>query len=120
MQRQRTIFLAGIVGFLAVLCIAALIGVAGSSRPQTTADGGMTLFVAPNIVPCGNEPRACLLVRHRPDLPWVTYQGQIEGFTYEPGFLYEIHVALVGAHPMLDNPQARVRLIRVVNKTPQP
>jgi hypothetical protein len=121
MARQRTLFLAGACGLLAIFCIAAAIGISGANRTPTGEDAGRRIFVAPTTVQCGREPQTCLLVRHREELPWVTYQGHIEGFTYEPGYHYELIVDLDGGlHPIIDDPQSRVHLIRVVSKTPAP
>ena len=52
-----------------------------------------TLQVAPSRAVCtGVGPQLCLQVRETSSAPWTNLYGEIVGFNYEPGFLYEIRI----------------------------
>jgi heat shock protein HslJ len=76
------------------------------------------LTVAPDPVPCADgTPGACLRVTDASGDAWITHLDEIEGFTYEPGFAYEL---LVEAPSEVEQIEAatppRLRLIRVLSK----
>jgi heat shock protein HslJ len=95
--------------------LALLLGLAACS-----ATSGMekTLFVAPERKPCtGVAPMECLQVRSAADQPWQYFYSQIEGFTHEPGFDYELRVREEKvANPPADGSSVRWTLVRVVSK----
>jgi heat shock protein HslJ len=76
------------------------------------------LTVAPDPVPCADgTPGACLRVTDVSGDAWITHVDEIEGFTYEPGFAYEL---LVEEASEVERVEAaappRLRLIRVLSK----
>ncbi|MEJ7735605.1 MAG: DUF4377 domain-containing protein [Polyangiaceae bacterium] len=82
------------------------------------ASAGTTLFVAEALVDCqGEGPMKCMRVRAADDQPWSLHYDRIEGFTYEPGFVYELRVERRDvAKPAADAPSSRLRLLEVVSK----
>jgi heat shock protein HslJ len=81
-----------------------------------------TLQVAPSRMECtGVAPDMCLQVRESSSAPWTLLHGAIEGFRYEPGFLYEIRIREEAvANPPADASSIRRILVSVVSKTPAP
>jgi heat shock protein HslJ len=60
----------------------------------------------------------CMQVKNAPEGEWEFFYDQIEGFTYEPGFEYELRVNKVEvANPPADGSSLRYELVAVVNKT---
>jgi hypothetical protein len=52
-----------------------------------------TLFVGPELVECvGVAPQQCMQVKEDADGEYGLFYNQIEGFTFEPGFEYELSV----------------------------
>jgi hypothetical protein len=80
----------------------------------------LVLEVAASRAPCvAVGPRECLQVRERADAPWQLFYGDIEGFTYEPGWWYVLRVARRSVpNPPADGSSVAYRLVRVVAKTP--
>lgn len=81
-----------------------------------------TLFVASDRVPCtGVAPMQCLQVREASDGPWQYFYSEIEGFTHEPGFAYELRVREERvSDPPADGSSLRWSLLKVVSKAPVP
>ncbi|HAC64347.1 MAG TPA: hypothetical protein DCF68_12600 [Cyanothece sp. UBA12306] len=53
-----------------------------------------TLYVGPKTVDCtGVAPQQCLQIQEKPDDQWRLFYESIEGFNYEPGYLYELKVS---------------------------
>lgn len=79
-----------------------------------------TLFVGPNLVDCvGVAPQQCMLVRENPEDDWKYFYDQIEGFTYEEGYLHELKVAEeTVANPAADSSALRYKLVEVVSQAP--
>jgi heat shock protein HslJ len=76
------------------------------------------LTIAPDPVPCADgTPGACLRVTDAEGDSWITHLDEIEGFTYEPGFAYEL---LVEEPSQVAEMEAatppRLRLIQVLSK----
>ena len=102
-----------------------LVGLVACSRNtappvEAAAPAGIekTLFIAPERKPCtGVAPMECLQVRESPDLAWQYFYSEIEGFTFEPGFDYELRVREEKvANPPADGSSLRWTLVRVVSK----
>lgn len=87
---------------------------------EAAASAGIekTLFIAPERKPCtGVAPMECLQVRESPDRPWQYFYSEIEGFTFEPGFDYELRVREEKvANPPADGSSLRWTLVKVVSK----
>ena len=76
------------------------------------------LTIAPDPVPCADgTPGACLRVTDALGDSWITHLDEIEGFTYEPGFAYEL---LVEEPSQVAEMEAatppRLKLIQVLSK----
>ena len=95
---------------------------APTEEPETAAPVEKSLFVCPEKAECvGVAPQECFLVKEDPDDEWQYFYDQIEGFEWEPGYTYELRVAV---HPV-ENPPAdgsslRYELIEVVDKAATP
>jgi heat shock protein HslJ len=76
------------------------------------------LTIAPDPVPCGDgTPGSCLSVTDANGDQWITGQNEIEGFTYQPGFRYELLVEEASADTEMEDPTPpRLRLIEVVSR----
>lgn len=80
----------------------------------------ITLYIGPELVPCeGEGPMECYQVKESPDAEWGLFYDQIEGFNWEPGFVYELRVRV----SPVDNPPAggsslRYELVEEVSKQP--
>jgi hypothetical protein len=63
-----------------------------------------TWMVGPERKPCsGVAPMECLQIKKNPsDTAWQYFYDDIEGFTYEPGFVYTLEVS----SEKVDNPPA--------------
>jgi len=77
-----------------------------------------TLFIGPALAPCqGEAPQQCLQVREKESLPYRNLYSGIEGFDYEPSYVYELRVqATAVPHPPADSSAVRYRLLEVVSK----
>jgi hypothetical protein len=111
----------------AVWAAAAVLGLSacsGTPAPTTVAPAPpgieKTLFVAPDRKPCsGVAPMECLQVRTASELPWQYFYSEIEGFTHEPGYAYELRVLeQTVPNPPADGSSLRWRLVKVVSRTP--
>lgn len=91
--------------------------VAAETTPMTTEK---TLYVGPELVDCtGVAPQQCMQVRETPDGEWLLFYDQIEGFTYEPGFEYELVVSVQQVpNPPADASSLKYTLVEEVSKTP--
>ncbi|MEJ2003809.1 MAG: DUF4377 domain-containing protein [Cyclobacteriaceae bacterium] len=58
-----------------------------------TGETETILWINSERVPCvGVAPRECLQVKRSEDGDWENFYARIEGFNFEPGFLYKIRV----------------------------
>jgi hypothetical protein len=111
----------------AVWVAAAVLGLSacsGTTAPTIVAPAPTgiekTLFVAPERKPCtGVGPMQCLQVRAAPELPWQYFYSEIEGFTHEAGYAYELRVLEQKVDdPPADGSSLRWRLVKVISRTP--
>lgn len=81
-----------------------------------------TLQVAPSRVECtGVAPQLCLQVRESAGAPWTLLYEAIDGFDYEPGYLYEIRIKEEAvAHPPADGSAIRRSLVAILSRTSVP
>lgn len=79
-----------------------------------------TLFIGPELVECtGVAPQQCMQVREDPNADYQLFYSSIEGFTFEPGYEYELLVRVdTVANPPADGSSLKYTLIEVVNQTP--
>lgn len=76
------------------------------------------LTVAPDPVPCADgTPGSCMAVTDADGDSWVTGQNEIAGFTYQPGFRYELLVEESSEHSEYEEQTApQLRLLQVVSR----
>jgi heat shock protein HslJ len=76
------------------------------------------LTVAPEPVPCADgTPGACLRVTDALGDTWITHLDEIAGFTYEPGFAYELLVEEASEVAEIESPSPpRLRLVSILSK----
>ena len=104
------------------LVLAGIVACSRDTAPpvEAAASAGIekTLFIAPERKPCtGVGPMECLQVREAADRPWQYFYSEIEGFSYEPGFDYELRVREEKvANPPADGSSLRWTLVKVVSK----
>ncbi|MBR8209832.1 DUF4377 domain-containing protein [Burkholderia cenocepacia] len=86
---------------------------AADAKPVTK-----TVYVAPQSARCtGVAPMECLQVRSSPSEPWSLWYAGIEGFAYQPGYLYTLEVDEYRvAQPPADGSSIRWVLKRVVER----
>lgn len=102
------------------IAVGLLSGLLWAGCGDPTGPEELTLFVAPEALPCfGVAPRDCLQVREEPEAMWENFFDAIEGFTFEPGFFYELRVRRLPVDPVpADGSSFRYVLIEIVSKTP--
>lgn len=99
-----------------LLLSTALLLSACQSAPAPTA--GETLYVNSQLVHCvGVGPMQCMQVRSQPGESWSLFYQQIEGFSFEPGFRYQLEVSKERlTNVPADAPSLRYQLIKVISK----
>ncbi|MEV0332784.1 DUF4377 domain-containing protein [Nocardia sp. NPDC050717] len=101
---------------------AAGLGLAGcaTDTPADATDDTVRMYVAPEQADCvGVAPMRCLQVRYTPEEQWQLFYDSITGFTYEPGYLYELTVRVTPVeNPPADHSSQRYDLVTVDAKTP--
>jgi hypothetical protein len=82
----------------------------------------VTLHVGPQTAECvGMEVRQCLVVKERPNNEWGFFFASIQGFDFEPGYLYVLQVRRRSIrNPPQDSSSHEYHLLRVVSKEPAP
>ena len=85
---------------------------------QVTAPEGETLFVNAALVPCiGVGPMQCMQVKESKEQDWTLFYNHIQGFTFEPGYLYELKIAKFKVdNAPADAPNIRYELLQLVSK----
>jgi len=85
---------------------------------STSGTARRELIIAPEPVACaGDPPATCLQVSEPDGDRWLMRFDEIDGFSYEPGFTYEVEVT----EPPVKDELAitpRLTLVRVVSKEP--
>ncbi|WP_407972249.1 DUF4377 domain-containing protein [Burkholderia pyrrocinia] len=89
-----------------------------AARPADSRPVARTVYVAPQSARCtGVAPMECLQVRSSPSEPWSLWYAGIEGFAYQPGYLYTLEVDEYRvARPPADGSAIRWVLKRVVER----
>ena len=104
--------------------VVAKLPVAASAAASAAAPASnvKTLFVDAKKVACeGEGVTECLRVKDAPDASWTLFYRSIEGFTYEPGYLYELRVEVTSVgKPPADASSRRTKLVEVVSKKKAP
>jgi len=84
-------------------------------------DDERTVFIGPQPISCmAMMPTQCMPQAPTAQGPWsYMFVWAIEGFEYQPGFLYELRIReFEDPKPPADAPSTRRVLIRLVSKTP--
>lgn len=78
-----------------------------------------TMFIGPQIQACYTwMPARCMMEAPTAQGPWTLFYGDIEGFTHENGYLYELRVAVMDWPELVqDAPNKRHVLVRLVSRT---
>ncbi len=78
-----------------------------------------TLYVGPELVECvGVTPQMCMQVKETADGAYQFFYNPIVGFTFEPGYEYELKVMVETVeNPPADGSSLRYTLVEVVSKT---
>ncbi len=113
---------ASILTILLPLVLVSLTVSCGSTKNE--AMDTVTYWVNSQRVPCtGVGPMECLEVRKEGSDTWELFYSQIEGFQYEPGYLFRIRVQLEKLDPSLvpaDASSIKYTLISVEEKVRDP
>lgn len=92
-----------------------------SATPEeTAAENTYTLYVNSQQVDCiGEAAQKCLQVRRSESESWGFFYDEIEGFTFEPGFVYTLKVSEEEfENPPADASSKHIKLEEVLSKTP--
>lgn len=91
------------------------VGATGLNKAEVV--NTLTLWVAAQKRECmAVGPTECLQIRSRPDEDWQLFYGDIVGFDYQPGKLYQIEVSEVQiAEPPMDAPDRQWVLVSVLS-----
>ena len=91
-----------------------------ATAPATENNDSYLLYVNSQEVDCmGVAPQKCLQVRRDESESWNYFYDAIEGFTFEPGFVYTLRVHEEEIeNPPADASSLRITLEEVVSKTP--
>jgi heat shock protein HslJ len=102
-----------------VLLIGALLAACSPATAATPAGDTVTMIVGPEKVECmGVAPMECLQIKYSETEEWQLFYDSIEGFTYEPGYVYELTVQKETiANPPADGSSIRWVLVEEVSKT---
>ncbi|WP_262147187.1 DUF4377 domain-containing protein [Chryseobacterium foetidum] len=100
------------------LTIFSLILLNCTANPSTENSSDKTLFVGSETKDCtGVVPMKCLQVREKATDSWENFYSNIEGFTYEPGFEYELKVRTEKVENVpADRSSVRYILVRIIDK----
>ncbi|MGU7783148.1 DUF4377 domain-containing protein [Burkholderia sp. PU8-34] len=123
---KRTVRAWMLTAGFASLAVLAACETNGGNLPASSAQqaGGQpvakTIYVAPQKARCvGVAPMECLRVKDRPDADWSFWYAGIEGFDFQPGFLYVLEIdEYKAAQPPADGSSIRWVLKRVVSRVP--
>lgn len=109
---------------LLIIVVAAILVISGLIyiNRDTSAVTKKTLLVGPVTVECvGVAPQRCLQVKENPKDDYSLLYQDILGFTFVPGFEYELIVAESEVEdPPADASSIRLELVEIVNKKPVP
>lgn len=78
-----------------------------------------TVWIGPELAECtGVGPQTCMLIKWEQDADWQYFYSQIMGFTFEPGYDYELIVEERKVeNPPADGSSLEWLLVEITNKT---
>ncbi|WP_175823895.1 DUF4377 domain-containing protein [Burkholderia sp. BCC0419] len=120
-HKTRTLLGAAVLAGSTLLAGCQTDAAATAPNAARLADGkpvAKIVYVAPQSARCtGVAPMECLQVRSSPSEPWSLWYAGIEGFAYQPGYLYTLEVDEYRvARPPADGSSIRWVLKRVVER----
>jgi hypothetical protein len=76
--------------------------------------------VGPQLVDCqGVAPMKCMVIKETPAAPWTYFYSAIQGFTFEPGYVYTLRILRSRvADPPADAAAYEYKLIQIIQKEP--
>lgn len=91
----------------------------GECKPKPVTKD-VTLKVAPQLIDCmGVAPMRCMRVKMDDQENWSAHYDNIEGFTFVPGFEYNLLVRITWIDkPPADGSSMRYTLLRELSRTP--
>lgn len=88
----------------------------------TTTTAELQMQVAPNVAPesscSASTERSCLVVKIQAQgypVNWMLWPQKIEGFTYEPGYLYDLTVIRTDRRGVIGDPPPASYSLKQVN-----
>ncbi|MEZ4515633.1 MAG: META domain-containing protein [Chloroflexota bacterium] len=117
------VVLAALTGILAACTPSGSAPEQGVVEPTQSTDAAqpevVTMFVGPELVECtGVAPQMCMQVKNSPDEEYSLFYSQIDGFTFEPGYEYELSVEVTPVdNPPADGSSLSYRLVEIVSQT---
>jgi heat shock protein HslJ len=101
---------------LSAAVAAALLAACTAYRAHEAHESRLT--IAPDPVPCADgTPGSCVRVTDAEGDTWITHPEEIEGFSYEPGFAYELLVEEPSQVAEIEAATPpRLKLIRVLSR----
>ena len=120
MKRMTVLIVAGLMALSVLLTACTPTG--GEVESGAMEGETKTLFVGPELVECtGVAPQQCLQVREDPNADYELFYNSIEGFTFEPGYEYELLVRVdTVANPPADGSSLQYTLVEVVEVADHP
>lgn len=110
---------------LSVLLGLGTVAITACTAPEEAAETApeaeiVTLYVGPEKVDCvGVAPQQCLQVRYSSEDEYELFYSNINGFSYEPGYDYELIVQKTPVeNPPADASAIEWTLVDVVSQTP--
>jgi heat shock protein HslJ len=85
---------------------------------ETPSSEEKTIFIGPHQIECvGVAPQLCYQFKENPDDDWLLFYDQIDGFSWEENFIYELRVTIHQVeNPPADGSSQRYELVELVNK----
>lgn len=86
-----------------------------NTKPMTTKH----IEVAPYLVDCtGVAPIKCMKIKEQGQAEWEFFYGSIDGFTFEPGYNYQLEVNVTKKSEPIpaDASSLQWTLVKVINK----
>ncbi len=104
---------------LLLLTAGLLLAACGAGQDEQPESGEKTIYVGPELVDCvGEAPQQCMQVKENPQAEYTLFYDQIEGFTYEEGYEYELLVKEETVeNPPADASSRKWTLVEEVSKT---
>jgi hypothetical protein len=97
---------------LVLFCVAC-----GNTTPETKNET-KTLFINSHFVDCvGVSPQKCMQVKENESDEWELFYDEIQNFTFEEGFSYEITVEIINIEdPPADGSSIEYILVEIISK----